>query len=86
MRNLALALCGAVTVSGCVAPGAETDGRPAPLPEAVVALADPAQDLASARLLPEDNCYWYDHVGPVETTALPLLTRDGRPICTAKPG
>lgn len=75
-----------MAVSACVAPGTGTEGRPTPLPEAVVALADPAQDLTSARLLPEDSCYWYDHNGPVETTPLPLLTRDGRPICTAKPG
>ena len=33
--------------------------------------------------LPEDGCYWYEHVGPVETTMLPLRTAEGRPICTA---
>jgi hypothetical protein len=35
-----------------------------------------------------DGCYWYRHIGPVETTMLPLLTVEGRPICTqvaAKP-
>lgn len=86
MRNLAVALSAMTVVSACVTPGGQTQSRPTPLPEAVVALADPAQDLASARLLPEDSCYWYDYNGPVETTQLPLLTRDGRPICTAKPG
>jgi len=59
-----------------------SDGQaPVPLPEEVVALAAPNQDLASARLLPEDNCYWYSHVGPVETTLLPLRTDRGNPIC-----
>ena len=47
----------------------------------VVAMAAPDQDVASARLLPEDNCYWYEHRGPVETTLLPLRTRNGNPIC-----
>jgi hypothetical protein len=42
------------------------------------------QDLQSVRLRPEDGCYWYRHVGPVETTMLPLRTADGRPICTQR--
>lgn len=45
------------------------------------AMAAPYQDLQSVRLRPEDGCYWYRHVGPVETTMLPLRTVDGRPIC-----
>lgn len=52
-----------------------------PIPEQVVALAAPNQDLATARLRPEDNCYWYMHSGPVETTLLPLRTEGGNPIC-----
>jgi hypothetical protein len=32
--------------------------------------------------MPEDGCYWYRYVGPVETTYLPLRTIEGRPICT----
>lgn len=52
------------------------------LPESVASIADPNQDLRSARLRPEDGCYWYRHTGPVETTLLPLRTVDGRPICT----
>lgn len=51
------------------------------VPEPVAAIAAPYQDLQSVRLLPEDRCYWYRHVGPVETTLLPLRTVDGRPIC-----
>lgn len=52
------------------------------LPEDIAALAAPNQNLSTARLLPEDGCYWYSHQGPVETTLLPLRTREGRPICT----
>ena len=47
----------------------------------LLALAAPGQDVTSARLLPEDNCYWYEHRGQVETTLLPLTTAEGRPIC-----
>lgn len=54
------------------------------VPEQVVALAAPNQNLQAVRLKPEDGCYWYNHVGPVETTLLPLRTADGRLIC--KPG
>jgi uncharacterized protein YcfL len=52
------------------------------VPDAVVDLAAPGQNLASARLLPEDGCYWYEHSGPVETTLLPLRTTAGNPICS----
>lgn len=52
-----------------------------PVPEQVVALAAPNQDIATARLRPEDNCYWYMHSGPVEETLLPLRTAGGNPIC-----
>jgi hypothetical protein len=53
------------------------------VPEAVIALAAPYQDISTARLLPEDGCYWYAHAGPVESTLLPLRTSEGRPICAA---
>lgn len=52
------------------------------LPEEVIAVADPTQNLRGVRILPSDGCYWYQWVGPVETTMLPLRTIDGRPICT----
>ena len=52
-----------------------------PVPEQIAALAAPNQDLTTARLRPEDNCYWYLHAGPVETTPLPLRTVGGNPIC-----
>lgn len=52
------------------------------LPEEVRALADPDQNLSVVRIMPEDGCYWFQWRGPVETTFLPLRTRDGRMICT----
>jgi hypothetical protein len=52
------------------------------LPEGVAALAAPYQNLQEVVLMPEDGCYWYRHIGPVETTMLPLRTVAGRPICT----
>ncbi|WP_147126478.1 hypothetical protein [Shimia ponticola] len=52
------------------------------LPEQVIALAGPGQDLTTARVLESDGCYWYEHTNVVETTLLPLRTVDLRPICT----
>nr|WP_235963019.1 hypothetical protein [Ruegeria haliotis] len=54
------------------------------LPESVQALAAPGQNLATARLLPQDNCYWYEYSGPVETTLIPLRATNGGPICVAR--
>ncbi len=54
------------------------------LPESVIELAGPNQDLSTARVLETDNCYWYDHKGVVETTPLPLRTAGGQQICLAK--
>ncbi|QIE46833.1 hypothetical protein G5B38_15615 [Pseudohalocynthiibacter aestuariivivens] len=51
------------------------------LPDSIVEMAAPNQDLASVRVR-EDGCLWYRYAGPVETTMLPLRTKDGRPICT----
>ncbi|MGS4943941.1 hypothetical protein ACVDG3_00550 [Meridianimarinicoccus sp. RP-17] len=64
------------------------DGTETPVSTEVMtqldAVAAPYQDLQSVRLLPEDGCYWYRHVGPVETTLLPLRTATGQPICTQR--
>lgn len=77
--TLALALgLGACTETGSSARSAFIKN----LPEDVVAIAAPNQDLTSVRLRPEDGCYWYRHIGPVETTLLPLRNVEGRPICT----
>jgi hypothetical protein len=50
--------------------------------EQIAALAAPYQDLSTVSRRPGDGCYWYRHVGPVETTMLPLRTPDGSPICS----
>lgn len=76
----------AVLVLGaCTAEMAETSsvetGFVKELPETVRAVAAPFQNLQSVQLFEEDNCYWYLHNGPVESTFLPLRTTDGRPIC-----
>jgi hypothetical protein len=91
MRIVALALGSAILLAGCEAtPTAATktldDGREvnSTLPDEVIALAAPGQDLASAVML-EDNCFWYRYTGPVETTMLPLRASNGRPICVAAP-
>ena len=83
-----LPLVGLLALSACAVPldgarGVET-GRSTALPEAVRAMAAPGQDLATARLRPEDNCYWYDHNGPVETTPIPLRTAEGAQICVQR--
>ncbi len=54
----------------------------ATLSESVIEIAAPNQDLKAVRINAEDGCYEYRHIGPVETTFLPLRTKQGRPICT----
>ena len=39
-------------------------------------------ELGRVVLLEEDGCYWFEHDGPVETTLLPLRSRQGGQICT----
>ena len=86
-RRLAI-WSGLVFLAACAAPGNDVDpetGFLLELPEFVAEIADPSQDLSAVLLNPADKCYWYRYSGPVETTMLPLRTRDGRPIC-APPG
>lgn len=74
-----------LAVAGCTVPATAPQGvstRVGNLPESVVRLAAPNQDLTTARLLPEDGCFWYQHNGPVETTLVPLRAVGGNPICT----
>lgn len=52
------------------------------LPEGLAEIAAPGQNLQAVRIQPEDGCYWYQYVGPVEVTLLPLRTRDGGMICS----
>lgn len=72
----------AVGVGACAPTTTGSTGASVVLPESVVAMAAPNQDLRSVVLKPEDGCYWYRHVGVVETTMLPLRNKAGRPICT----
>lgn len=74
-----------LTLLAACAGQVEQTAQPTPgfvenLPEEVIALAAPYQNLQAVRLN-EDGCYWYQHVGQVETTMLPLRTVDGQPIC-----
>lgn len=78
MISTATALLGACAVTN---PTDTADGDKPAVPEAIVQLAGPGQNVETARLLPSDNCYWYEYVGVVETTLLPLKTADGRRIC-----
>lgn len=56
-----------------------------PLPEQVVNLAAPNQNLNAVRIDPVDGCFVYQYEGPVETTFLPLRSKTGRPICSRPP-
>lgn len=56
-----------------------------PLPDRIVEIAGPNQDLTAVKVDPVDGCLVYRHVGPVETTFLPLRNKEGRPICTRAP-
>jgi len=82
--RLAPSLALVLTLGACASGTDSETSRNAPIeevPEAVRALAAPQQDLTAVRFGPEGRCYWYRHDGPVETTFLPLRTREGRPIC-----
>lgn len=52
------------------------------VPEGVLSIAAAGQDMTALRIDPVDGCYTYRHIGPVETTMLPLRAKNGRPICT----
>ncbi len=67
-----LTACGPATTSG---------GLMSDVPEEVAAIAAPNQNLNTVKLMDDDNCYWFEHVGPVETTMLPLRSKRGRHIC-----
>lgn len=79
-------MAAALALSGCDVPTMDNNLQAGigNVPEAVANLAAPEQDLTTARLRSEDNCYWYEHSGPVETTLLPLRSADGNPICAAR--
>ncbi|MGB1216020.1 MAG: hypothetical protein ACPG4X_21840 [Pikeienuella sp.] len=54
------------------------------LPEQVIALVAPWQDLTMVLLSPDDSCYWYRHQGPVEATMIPLRSVSGGKICVQR--
>ena len=80
------ALCVLLFVGACTeTTSISADSEPGTLsrvPDAVAQIAAPGQNLNGVKIMPEDGCYWYRYVGPVETTYLPLRTVEGRPICT----
>lgn len=84
-----IASCAAVlSLAACAETGTGGSGSGGPvtsLPESVVAMAAPNQNLQAVRLM-DDGCYWYRHDGPVESTMLPLRTTAGNPICTRAQG
>ncbi|NDW45512.1 hypothetical protein [Ruegeria sp. PrR005] len=86
LQRPAVILVAILALAGCSVPAREDSNQTGigAVPEAVAALAAPNQDLATARLLPEDNCYWYEHSGPVEVTLLPLRSTGGNPICVSR--
>lgn len=75
-----LALAGCADVGNRQAQA--SDGFIDPLPDGVLAIVDPYQDLSAVKIDPADGCYYYRYAGPVETTFLPLRTVSGSPICS----
>ena len=55
------------------------------LPEPVLAIVAANQNLSTVQIR-QDGCYWWQYRGPVETTFIPLLTTEGRMICTRPQG
>ena len=85
-RTAAIAVTLLVT-AGCAARTVESGAAETslyPIPDAVVAIAGPDQDLTTATLVAEDDCYWYYHVGPVERTLVPLRAANGNHICNMR--
>lgn len=90
MNYRILLLCiSPLALSACASVAPEEDasenGFIKELPEDVLAIAAPFQDLNAVMIDPTDGCFVYRHAGPVETTFLPLRTVGGRPICTRLP-
>ncbi len=77
----------ATLLAGCTGLGGGTnsEGHLTNLSDNLVALAAPNQDLSTIRINPDDGCYEYRHVGPVETTYLPLRAHAGNPLCSRAP-
>jgi len=87
-RHVAHCAAASLLLAACAAPvdpGPAGGGALRAVPDTVRELAAPYQDVSTARVLEQDGCYWYRHVGPVETTLLPLRTAEGRRICARPP-
>lgn len=81
------ALASATILGACAtAPKAGPDGVLEAVPEPVLAIAAPYQNLEKVRIGPHDNCYWYLHEGVVQDTWLPLRTNTGNLICREADG
>lgn len=82
LAGLSLTACTELATTGTAPNGSRFL---ASLPDSVLAVAAPHQNLDRVVFLEEDNCYWYEHAGPVETTLLPLRTTRGNMICAEPP-
>ena len=83
--KIVILIAGALALKGCATtPPLDADGAYRELPEPLLALAAPYQNLSKVRLDQIDNCFWYLHDGAVEQTWLPLRTANGNPICQAQ--
>ena len=71
-------------LTACASESGQNGDFMSEVPEQVIELAAPNQNLSAVAILEEDGCFWYEHVGPVETTLLPLLSNRGRHLCTAR--
>jgi hypothetical protein len=79
MRSFAIYLIAISSVlTACSTP--IPDSKP-PLPESVLSVVGPKQDLANTKIDPETGCVFYLHNGQVETTWLPLRSKTGGTIC-----
>ena len=86
VMRLGVPLLGALLLGACDTTAQNPTQNIGNLPEAVLELAGPGQNLATARFQEEDGCYWYEHNGPVEKTLLPLRTASGNPMCVTREG
>ena len=85
-RLAPVALLALTALAACAsAPPESTAAGPAfleDLPEGLAEAAAPGQPMDRIIIDAADGCYWFEYVGRVETTFLPLRTAAGRPICS----
>ena len=84
--RISIGICTIAILAACAGVPNSIGGATNPfiqeLPDGVLAIAAPYQDLNAVKIEPSDGCYVYRHVGAVETTFLPLRSINGRPICS----